>query len=64
MSPLLIGDQLLVTNERGLTTILKTGDTFEIIAQNDLHEEMLCTPAVLDGMIYFRTSKHLYCIGE
>ncbi len=64
MSPVLIGDKLIVTNEKGLTTILKTGNSFEIIAQNDLMEETLSTPAVLDGQLYIRTASHLYCIGE
>lgn len=64
MSPVLVGDKLLVTNEEGLSTIFKASDTFEIVAQNDLEEETLSTPAVLDGQIYFRTAKYLYCIGK
>jgi len=64
MSPVLVGDKLLVINEAGLSTIIKTGDTFEIVAQNDLEEETLSTPAVLDGRIYFRTATNLYCIGR
>jgi len=64
MSPVLVGDKLFVVNENGLTTILKTGDIFEIVAQNDLAEETLSTPAFLNGRIYFRTASHLYCIGK
>ena len=64
MSPIVIGDKLIVTNEKGLTTILKSGDKFEVLAQNDLAEETLSTPAVLDGRVYIRTASHLYCIGK
>ena len=64
MSPVLVGDKLIVTNEKGFTTILKSGDKFEVLAQNDLAEETLSTPAVLNGRIYIRTASHLYCIGK
>jgi len=64
MSPIVIGNKLIVTNEKGLTTILKSGDKFDPLAQNDLAEETLSTPAVLDGHIYFRTASNLYCIGN
>lgn len=64
MSPVLAGDKLLVVNEKGLATIFKAGDKFEILAQNDLEEETLSTPAVLDGRIYFRSASNLYCIGK
>lgn len=64
MSPVLVGDKLIVTNENGFTTILKSGDKFEVLAQNDLAEETLSTPAVLGGRVYIRTALHLYCIGK
>jgi outer membrane protein assembly factor BamB len=64
MSPVLIGDKIMVTNEMGLTTIFKAGDSFEALAQNDLEEETLSTPVLLDGKLYFRTAGHLYCIGK
>jgi outer membrane protein assembly factor BamB len=64
MSPIIAGDKLILINEKGLATILQAGDTLSILAQNDLAEETLATPAVLGGRIYLRTASHLYCIGE
>ncbi len=64
MSPVLVGDKLIVTNEKGFTTIIKSGDKFEVLAENDLAEETLSTLAVLGGRVYIRTALHLYCIGE
>ncbi len=64
MSPVIVGDKIIVINEKGLTTILKAGDTFNIVAQNELQEETLSSPAVIDGNIYIRTAMHLYCIGK
>jgi len=64
MSPLEAGGLLLITNEEGKSFVLKAADAFEIVAENDLGEPTLATPAVLGGRIYFRTAKHLICIGD
>jgi outer membrane protein assembly factor BamB len=63
-SPVLVKDKLIMISEKGLTYILETGDTFNILAQNDLDEETLASPAVIDGKIYIRTLSHLYCISS
>jgi len=63
-SPVIVADKLIVTNEEGLTTILNTGDSFKVLQENDLEEETLASPAVLDDCILIRTALHLYCIGK
>ena len=64
MSPVLSGNKIIITNEKGLTSIFKAGNSFELLAENDLKEETLATPAVLGGQIFIRTAKHLYCIAK
>jgi outer membrane protein assembly factor BamB len=64
MSPLLIGETLLVVSEEGLATVFRTGDRYEMLHEHDLGETVLATPAVLDGRLYVRTDAHLMCIGE
>ncbi len=64
MSPIIAGDKLILINEKGLAYILQVGDTLSILAQNDLGEETLATPAVLAGRIYIRTASNLYCFSE
>jgi hypothetical protein len=47
--------------------VVKLSDQFELLATNkvtDEAEEFNATPAISDGAIYLRSSKHLYCIGE
>ncbi len=39
-------------------------DEPEIVAKNDLKENILATPAVIGGRLYFRTADHLICVGE
>jgi hypothetical protein len=62
MSPLEAAGRLLVTNEEGRTFIFQAADRFELIAENDLGEQNLATPALLAGRLYFRTASHLWCV--
>jgi outer membrane protein assembly factor BamB len=63
-SPVLADGKLYVTSEDGLTSVIKAGPQFELLAENDLGEYCLSSPAVSDGQLFIRTSGHLYCIGQ
>jgi outer membrane protein assembly factor BamB len=63
-SLVLAGNLLLVTNEAGRTYVLKTGNKFEVIAQNDLRDGGFASPALSGGQIFLRTDHNLYCIGS
>ncbi|HSB26614.1 MAG TPA: PQQ-binding-like beta-propeller repeat protein [Pyrinomonadaceae bacterium] len=63
-SPVLADDKIYVTNEDGLTTVVKAGPKFEIVAENALNDYCLSSPAISDGQIFIRTAQHLYCIGK
>ena len=63
-SPVLADGKLYVTNEDGLTTVIKAGPKFESLAENDLNDYCLSSPAISDGQIFIRTTQHLYCIGK
>jgi hypothetical protein len=41
---------------------IKAGDTFEVLAANDLGDYTLSSPAISDGHIFMRTTKFLYSI--
>ena len=41
--------KLYITNEDGLTTVLRTGPKFEILAENNFDDYTLSSPAVSDG---------------
>jgi len=62
-SPVLADGRLYATNEDGLTSVVKAGPAFEVLAENDLQDYTLSSPAVSDGQIFIRTAQHLYCIG-
>ncbi|HYJ85919.1 MAG TPA: PQQ-binding-like beta-propeller repeat protein [Pyrinomonadaceae bacterium] len=63
-SPVLADGKIYVTNEEGLTSVVKAGPTFEVVAENPLGDYCLSSPAISDGQIFIRTSTNLYCIGK
>jgi outer membrane protein assembly factor BamB len=63
-SPLLADGKIYITNEDGLTTVMKAGDKFEVLAENDLADYTLSSPAVSDGQIFQRTTQFVYAIGK
>jgi outer membrane protein assembly factor BamB len=63
-SPVLADGKIYITSEPGLTTVLKAGPQFEILAENDMAEYTLSTIAVSEGQLFLRTEKALYCIGQ
>lgn len=63
-SPVLADGKLYVTSEDGITSVFRAGPKFELLAENELGEYCLSSPAVSGGQIFIRTSNHLYCIGK
>jgi len=63
-SPVLADGKLYVTSEDGVTTVLRAGNRFEVLAENDLDGFTLSTPAISGGRIFLRTSRALYCVGK
>ncbi|MCI0660040.1 MAG: PQQ-like beta-propeller repeat protein [Acidobacteria bacterium] len=63
-SPVLADSKLYLTNEDGLTSVVKAGPKFEVLAENQLDGYCLSTPAISNSQIFIRTSEYLYCIGE
>lgn len=58
------GDTAYVTNQQGTTLVFKVTPTKYVeVARNPLNEPSNATPAISDGEIFIRTSKHLYCIA-
>jgi outer membrane protein assembly factor BamB len=62
-SPLLADGKLYLTSEDGVTSVVKAGTGFELLAENVLDEFTLSSPAAASGQLFIRTSGHLYAIG-
>ena len=62
-SPIATADRIYFPDEEGVTIVIDAGDEYREIAQNDLGEMTLASPAVASGAIYIRTESKLYKIG-
>jgi outer membrane protein assembly factor BamB len=62
-SPVLADGRIYVTDEDGVTSVIKAGPTYQLLAENDLVDYTLSSPAVSDGQIFIRTAAALYAIG-
>ena len=63
-SPVLADGKIYVSNEDGLTTVVKAGPQFQILAENPLDDYCLSSPAISNGQIFIRTAERLFCIGQ
>jgi len=63
-SPVLVGRNIFVPNEAGVTYVLKAGRSFHVLASNDLADGGFATPVICGSRIYLRTLHHLYCIAK
>jgi outer membrane protein assembly factor BamB len=61
-SPLGAGDRVYFTDEEGTTIVVRAGDAYAEVAQNDLGEMSLASPAVDGSSLFIRTDKALYRI--
>jgi hypothetical protein len=50
-------------DEQGVVHVIKSGPSLEVLARNDLGEPCLATPAISQGVLYFRTAASLMAIG-
>jgi outer membrane protein assembly factor BamB len=53
-----------VANLEGKITVLKAGGQWDVLAQNDLAEEISATPALANGRLYVRTREAVYCFAQ
>lgn len=56
--------KLYFTSEEGDVFVVKAGPTFGLLATNPLAEYCMATPAIASGRLYFRTQRHVVCIGQ
>jgi outer membrane protein assembly factor BamB len=63
-SPVLANGIAYCVSDHGVATVFRLGDTFELIAKNDLAESVSSSPAISQGQLFIRTHQALYCIGK
>ncbi len=63
-SPLAAGARIYLFSEEGKTTVLATGREFRKLAENQLGEGFMASPAVSGNSLFLRSRTHLYRIQE
>ncbi|HEY4260472.1 MAG TPA: PQQ-binding-like beta-propeller repeat protein, partial [Schlesneria sp.] len=53
--------KVYVLDEIGRLTVISATDQAEVLHTADFKEDVFATPAIVDGRIYLRTAKALYC---
>ena len=51
-------------SDKGVMTIVRPGPKFEVVARNDIDEDMRASPAISEGQMFLRGVNNLYCIGK
>jgi outer membrane protein assembly factor BamB len=65
-SPILAGDKILVFTRYDGAYTLSADDRLEVLAHNELGDDSAfnASPALVDGQIFIRSNRYLYCIGK
>jgi len=62
-SPVAADGKIYITSHTGKVSVLKAGPEQELLAVNDVEEEVLATPALVDGRVLIRTKGAVYSYG-
>ena len=63
-SSVAVGGKLFVASQKGVVTVIAPGKKLDVLARNDLHEQVFATPAIVEGILYVRTTGTLYAFGD
>ena len=63
-SPVAADGKIYLSNEDGEMLVVKAGSTFTHIATNSMGEPLMATPALSEGVMYVRSSRTLFAIGN
>jgi outer membrane protein assembly factor BamB len=61
-SPIAGDGRLYLSDNAGITYVVRAGERFELLAKNPLGERITASPAISGNDLIYRTDSHLYCI--
>ncbi len=62
-SPVAGDGKVFLLNERGVASVVRAADDWQVLSSAEFDEDTYATPALAGGRIYLRTTRHLYCFG-
>lgn len=63
-SPVAGAGKVYFLSQQGKMTVIKAGAQWEIVATNDMEDDVFATPAIVENRMYLRTRGMLYCFEE
>jgi outer membrane protein assembly factor BamB len=63
-SPLGVADRLYVLGSNGTCVVVRSGDTFGVMARNQLDDGFIASPVVVGDELFLRGNQYLYCIAD
>ena len=63
-SPVAGAGMVYFTSKEGIIRVVRSSAAFEMLAENDMGETIVASPALSNGQIFLRGEKHLFCIQE
>ena len=63
-SPIFVDGKVFQLDKKGIMHIFRPDKTYVPVAECQLGEGSVCTPAFLDGLVFIRGDKNLYCIEK
>jgi outer membrane protein assembly factor BamB len=61
-SPIAGDGKIYIANEEGTVYVVQAGADYKLLAANSLGEPTLATPAISEGVLYFRTTRSLIAV--
>lgn len=58
------GGKIYAASQSGTVIVWRAGDMLDIVSRNELNEQIMATPAVVDDKLYLRTAGQLYSFGR
>ena len=62
-TPLVAGDKVYFFSKEGKASVVAAAREFNLIAESDLQEDVIASPAAAGSNLFVRTRQHLYRIG-
>lgn len=63
-SPVAGDGKIYLANEEGKVSVIQAGESWTILSTAEFGEGVHATPAIVDGRIYLRTNRRLYCFSR
>jgi outer membrane protein assembly factor BamB len=63
-SPVAADGRIYTASDRGVITVVEATDRLRVLAQADLKEAIMATPALVEDALYVRSAGHVWAFSE